>query len=41
MENDSNVLKYNNSNKQFSIGNPSYVKDVFEINQIAYSFWML
>lgn len=38
MENDSNVLKYNNSNKQFSIGNPSYVKDVFEINQIAYSF---
>lgn len=38
METDTNVLKYNNSNKQFSIGNADYVKDVFEINHIANSY---
>ncbi|XBW34848.1 hypothetical protein QEN19_000415 [Hanseniaspora menglaensis] len=35
---DRNVLKYSNSSKQFSIGNPEYIKDIFEINNIWVSF---
>ncbi|KAL6929659.1 hypothetical protein ACO0SA_001063 [Hanseniaspora valbyensis] len=35
---DRNVLKYNSSIKQFSIGNPDYIKDIFEINNVWVSF---
>lgn len=33
-----NILKYNSSLKQFSIGNPDYIKDIFEINNVWVSF---
>lgn len=38
MNSNSGILKYDNSNKQFSIGTSEYVKDVFEINHLANSF---